>query len=105
MRKSEIQAYIGRRLARERAALKITQAEFATMLHCSQPQYGRYESGDRAVPASDLYELSRVLEVPVDSFFPAEGRGDLDKAEIELVEAWRARNLRKLLSLIGERFG
>ena len=105
MRKSAVQAYIGKRLARERAAVDLTQAEFAQMLRCSQPQYGRYENGDRAIPAPDLYELSRRLQVPVEAFFPAEERDDLDTTEAELVEAWRSRNLAAVLRLVGERFG
>jgi transcriptional regulator with XRE-family HTH domain len=105
MRPSDVRIYIGRRLAQERAALGITQLEFAQMLRCSQPQYGRYENGERSVPAPELYELSRRLQVPVESFFPAEGRGHQDTAEAELVEAWRSRNLSEVLRLVGERFG
>ena len=105
MRPSDVRIYIGKRLAQERAALGLTQLEFAQMLRCSQPQYGRYENGERALPAQALYELSRRLQVPVETFYPTEGRGDDDTTEAELIEAWRSRNLTELLRLVAQRFG
>lgn len=104
MRSSGIQQYIGRMLARERAALSYKQAEFAKLLGCSQPQYCRYENGERAIPSVTLYELAQHLQVPVERFYPTEGRDDLDQTERELVEAWRAGELKEILRLVGEKF-
>lgn len=105
MRRSAVQVYVGRRLGEERAALDYTQAEFAKIIGCSQPQYGRYENGTRGISASELQELATTLQMPIESFFPAPDRGKIDNSEKELLEAWRSRKLGVVLRLVTERFG
>ena len=104
MRPREIQIYIGKRLARERAKLDYTQQEFADLIGCSQPQYGRYENGERSISATDLQQLAEKLQIAIEEFFPSELRDDVDDAERRLLEAWRSRELVTILKLVGERF-
>lgn len=44
----------------------LTQKEIAGYLNMKQPQYHRYESGDRDVPSEVLIALSKKYNVSVD---------------------------------------
>ena len=103
MRRSQIAQYIGSRLAEERQKLDIPQQDFAILIGCSQPQYGRYENGRRDISAVDLQMLASRLEIPVKSFYPPELSRGLDDSEAELIKAWRSKDLRRLLQLVGDR--
>lgn len=86
--------HVGRqlRLARELAGL--TQTDISKELGMSFQVVQKYEQGEIRVSASRLFQLSVLLAKPVGYFFDgfeagAEGRGELERDEIDLVRAFR----------------
>jgi len=104
MRDASVLQYIGNRMKMERERLGYSQEEFAELAGCSQAQYSRFERGERELGALQLLKLSNTLQSPITSFFPADRTVSLDTLEVELLEAWRARDLASLLALIAERW-
>lgn len=89
-----IDMHVGRqlRLARELAGL--TQSDIGAELNMSFQVVQKYEQGEIRVSASRLFQLADLLGKPVDYFFDgidaaASGPPDIDRAEIELVRAFR----------------
>lgn len=81
-------------MGRELAGL--TQVEVGTRLGMSFQVVQKYEQGEIRVSASRLYQLSRLLCVPVEFFFdglgespPGAATTELARAEMELVRAFR----------------
>jgi len=115
---------IGARLRVRRRAAGLSQQRLAERLGVTFQQVQKYERGANRIGASRLYELSRVLDVPVSFFFddtdpvraPAMGGFDEPPAEtfesdplrkretIELVRAYLAIGdatvRRRLLDLV-----
>lgn len=60
---------IGANLRRRRVMLKKSMRELGDKLNVTHQQVSKYELGDSRISASDLYELSRALEVPISFFF------------------------------------
>lgn len=71
-----IDRYIGRRLGERRRAVGLTQSQLAEYLGIRPQQIQKYESGLNRIAAGQLYELGRILEVPIAYFYfglPEEG--------------------------------
>ncbi len=66
----ELDQYIGQRLERRRRLMNMTQAQVGAGIGIGRQQVGRYEGGT-TIPASRLYQISRVLDAPVTYFYPA----------------------------------
>lgn len=64
-----IDAHVGLRLRQRRILLGLSQERLAAALGLTFQQVQKYERGANRVSASRLYELSRVLEVPIGYFF------------------------------------
>ena len=60
---------VGRKLKQTRKALRMSQSDVAKELGLSFQQVQKYETGANRISASCLYEMSKVLGVPVDTFF------------------------------------
>ena len=67
---------IGARMRARRRQLALSQSDLAEKLGVSFQQVQKYERGANRVGASRLYDLSRVLDVPVSFFFD-----DLDSGQ------------------------
>lgn len=44
----------------------LTQKQVAEILHCDQSLYSRYETGDRAIPLTFVYQLAQFYNVSLD---------------------------------------
>jgi transcriptional regulator with XRE-family HTH domain len=64
-----IDAYIATELRARRIALGLSQADVGEKLGVSFQQVQKYESGTNRVSAARLFEICRVLKVPLASVF------------------------------------
>ncbi len=66
---SPVDVHVGRRVWLRRMLLGMNQTALADALDMSYQQVQKYESGANRISASRLYDLARVLGVPVAFFF------------------------------------
>ncbi|MBI4185176.1 MAG: helix-turn-helix transcriptional regulator [Proteobacteria bacterium] len=74
-RSNPIDGYVGSRVRLRRTMLGMSQEKLAGAIGLTFQQVQKYERGANRIGASRLYELSRVLGVPISFFFedlPAE---------------------------------
>ncbi len=114
-----VDVHVGGRVRLRRRFLGLSQTELATAVGVTFQQVQKYERGFNRVSASKLYEIARVLKVPLSYFFEgfdgtadrAEAGSDMSPADflgtsegLALAEAFpRIRNeerRRKILDLI-----
>jgi transcriptional regulator with XRE-family HTH domain len=72
-----VDMHVGQRLRMRRTLLGMSQEMLAERLGISFQQLQKYEKGSNRLSASRLFELSRMLDVPVSFFFdelPSDGR-------------------------------
>jgi len=75
VRPRPVDAHVGSRMRLRRTMLGMSQEKLAHALGLTFQQVQKYERGTNRVGASRLYELSKILDVPVQFFFdemPAE---------------------------------
>ncbi len=64
-----IDIHVGKRVRLRRNILRITQKELGEMLGLAFQQIQKYEKGDNRISASRLWDISKVLGVPVGFFY------------------------------------
>lgn len=64
-----IDVHVGKRIRLRRTILHITQQQMADMLGLTFQQVQKYEKGANRVGASRLWDISKVLQVPMGFFF------------------------------------
>ncbi len=64
-----VDVHVGTRLRQRRTLLGMSQEKLGDAIGLTFQQIQKYERGANRVGASRLYDLSRVLEVPVSFFF------------------------------------
>lgn len=64
-----VDVHVGSRIRLRRTILHITQQQLAEMLGLTFQQVQKYEKGMNRVGASRLWDISRVLNVPMNFFF------------------------------------
>jgi DNA-binding XRE family transcriptional regulator len=64
-----VDKYIGNRIRERRLALQMGQAEIASILGVSFQQIQKYEKGMNRVSAARLFDICKVLNVPLSSMF------------------------------------
>ncbi len=64
-----VDKHVGDRLRQLRALRGITQAALAGQIGVACQQVQKYEKGANRISASRLWEIRRVLDVPIASFF------------------------------------
>src|SRR5580698_4275963 len=69
-----IDDYVGSRIRERRIMLGLTQQQLAELIGVTYQQAHKYERGINRVSAGRLFEIARVLAVPVGYFY--EGIGD-----------------------------
>src|SRR5258707_7357109 len=82
---SEVDKYVGKRLAVARREAGLSQHALGRAIHTSYQQVQKYENGTNRVSAGTLLEFSRLLNIPISYFFEyyakpdvkAHGAGDL----------------------------
>ncbi len=64
-----IDKHVGDRIRLRRKMLRLTQTDLAELLGISFQQVQKYERGSNRIGCSRLYELSLILQTPIDFFF------------------------------------
>ena len=67
--KSPIDGHVGARVRLRRTLLGMTQTRLGDAIGLTFQQVQKYESGANRISASRLFDLSRVLDVPIEYFF------------------------------------
>jgi len=102
---NSVDLHVGTRIRLRRTLLGMSQQKLGEAVGISFQQMQKYERGANRVAASRLYDLSRVLDVPMSFFF-----GDIKLAAIDAMsgpsERAAARDVpdpmsRELLDLVG----
>lgn len=74
--KSEIDEYIGSRIRECRLSLHLSQELLARALGVSFQQVQNYEKGTNGISAVRLFDICRILNIPLVSMFPpADSKG------------------------------
>jgi len=68
-RTQDIDHHVGARVRERRIMLGFTQQQLADLIGVTYQQAHKYERGINRISAGRLYEISRVLSVPVNYFF------------------------------------
>ena len=100
---TEVDLYVGRRIRHRRQLLGLSQTKLADALNVTFQQVQKYERGSNRVGAGRLFQLSRVLDVPVGYFFSnldSEGEPE-STTELELTRE-HARFVRALSAIDDE---
>ncbi len=85
-----VDVHVGARLRQRRTLLGMNQTKLGDAIGLSYQQMQKYESGANRISASRLFNLSRILDVPIEFFFddmptavaassPAQGGGKAKK--------------------------
>ena len=110
----EIDVHVGQRVRQRRVLCGLSQTELANAIGLTFQQLQKYERGMNRISASKLWQISQVLDVPVQWFFKefAEPKDEEDKRKesfhmkretLELVRNYVAAPAdvqRKFLSLV-----
>jgi transcriptional regulator with XRE-family HTH domain len=78
---TEIDQLVGRRVREQRLQMGLSQAKLAQALGITVPQLQKYERGLNRIGASRLHQIAGLLEVPVGSFFEAQGEAHTSSAD------------------------
>ena len=83
-----IDVAVGARMRMRRKTLGLTQTALAEALGITFQQVQKYERGFNRVSASKLYEIARVLKVPLSYFFEGfDGTADRGEAGSDMTPA------------------
>ena len=86
-----IDVHVGSRVLERRILLGMSQAELSAAVGLSFQHIHKNETGTSRIGASRLYELSRILDVPVSYFFEGlDGRSEGVTTKRETLELVRA---------------
>ena len=80
--RSEIDEYIGSRIREHRLSLRLTQEQLAKALSVSFQQVQNYEKGANGISAVRLFDICKILNVPLASMFPPADPKDLSQPVI-----------------------
>ena len=82
-RGTDADRYVGNRIRERRVMLGLSQQQMAQLIGVTYQQAHKYERGINRISAGRLYEIARVLRVPVGFFF--EGLdGSSDEEELSV---------------------
>ena len=88
-----VDVHVGERIRFRRRVLGVSQEQLAGVLGLTFQQIQKYEKGSNRVSASRLYEISEVLEIPIEYFFAG------------LPKNWRENPKYSVDDTIADRFG
>ncbi|MGF1639424.1 MAG: helix-turn-helix domain-containing protein [Rhodospirillales bacterium] len=78
-RDADVDRHVGNRIRERRVMMGLSQQQMAQMIGVTYQQAHKYERGINRISAGRLYDIARVLRVPVGHFFeglegePSEG--------------------------------
>jgi transcriptional regulator with XRE-family HTH domain len=96
-----IDNHVGGRIRERRIMLGLTQQQLAELVGVTYQQAHKYERGINRVSAGRLFEIARVLSVPVDYFY--EGIGEEGVRPITQRERMRLEVARNFADITDER--
>jgi len=80
-----IDVHVGRRIRQRRTLLGMSQEKLAEAIGLTFQQVQKYERGGNRTSASRLFDLTRVLDVPISYFFDEMEAGVADKSPSQLM--------------------
>lgn len=94
-----IDEYLGKKIREGRILRGMSQSDVAQGLGMSFQQVQKYETGANRISASRLYEVSRLLNMPVEQFFAGyEEQAVAADEPLDAGAAKAARDLRRIRS-------
>jgi transcriptional regulator with XRE-family HTH domain len=72
---AQIDNHVGARIRERRIMLGLTQQQLAELIGVTYQQAHKYERGINRVSAGRLFEIARVLSVPISYFYEGIGEG------------------------------
>ncbi|MDX2141739.1 MAG: helix-turn-helix transcriptional regulator [Rhodospirillaceae bacterium] len=75
-RANSIDRHVGSRIRERRIMLGLSQQQMADMIGVTYQQAHKYERGINRISAGRLFEISRVLNVPITFFYDGLDSGD-----------------------------
>jgi len=75
---NEMDIHVGQRLRVRRALLGLSQEKLAASIGLTFQQIQKYERGTNRVSAGRLFDMSKILDVPVSYFFEQYGQSASD---------------------------
>jgi transcriptional regulator with XRE-family HTH domain len=98
---AEIDDHVGARIRERRIMLGLTQQQLAELIGVTYQQAHKYERGINRVSAGRLYEIGRVLSVPVGFFY--EGIGEESARQVTQRERMMLEIARNFADINNER--
>jgi transcriptional regulator with XRE-family HTH domain len=98
---AEIDDYVGQRIRERRIMLGLTQQQLAEMIGVTYQQAHKYERGINRVSAGRLFEIARVLSVPIGYFY--EGIGEAGPRQVSQRERMMLEIARNFAEIHNER--
>ncbi len=92
-----IDVLVGKRIRLRRTQLLLSQTDVGQKLGVAYQQVQKYETGSNRVSCSRLYEISKILDVPVTFFFEVAGEACV---ELAVAKDSDARELKDGLRLV-----
>ena len=80
-----IDVHVGQRIRQRRTLLGMSQEKLAEAIGLTFQQVQKYERGANRVGSSRLFDLARVLDVPISYFFEDMEAGVADKSPSQLM--------------------
>jgi transcriptional regulator with XRE-family HTH domain len=80
-----IDVHVGQRIRQRRTLLGMSQEKLAEAIGLTFQQVQKYERGGNRVSSSRLFDLTRILDVPISYFFEEMGAGVADKSPSRLM--------------------
>ena len=78
----DVDIHVGGRVRLRRSALGLSQDQLGAAIGLSFQQVQKYERGANRIGASRLYEMSKVLQIPISYFFESlDGMGVAEDAD------------------------
>lgn len=99
-----VDVHVGGRLKMRRVLMGISQEKLGESLEVTFQQIQKYEKGANRISASRLYDISRILSVPVQFFFDGIKHGDTAKRPESQVGSEASRLIDFLSSTDGAQF-
>jgi transcriptional regulator with XRE-family HTH domain len=92
-RANDVDRYVGTRIRERRVMLGLSQQQMADMIGVTYQQAHKYERGINRISAGRLFEISRVLNVPIAFFYDGlEGQEDANVGQRQRMCLELARN-------------
>jgi transcriptional regulator with XRE-family HTH domain len=94
---TDVDRFVGSRIRERRVMLGLSQQQMAHLIGVTYQQAHKYERGINRISAGRLFEIARVLRVPVSYFFEGlEGSGEDDLSVRQRMCLELARNFTQI---------